>query len=64
MARVEAERDAAREQVKRVREKHGPIAAHYGDPDDDDNLVTACGECEVPYPCDTVRALDGSEAGR
>lgn len=56
------ERDHLAEQVKRVREKHSPIAVHMGDPDDDDTLITACGECEVPYPCDTIRALDGEEA--
>ena len=59
-----AERDAAREQVKRVRGQHHPIAAHLGDPDDDDNLITACNECEVPYPCAIIRALDEAEADR
>ena len=58
------QRDAAREQVKRVRDRHHPIAAHLGDPDDDDNLITACNECEVPYPCAIIRALDEAEADR
>lgn len=53
-----AGRDRLAEQVKRVRDRHQPVAAHLGDPDDDDNLITACSDCEVPYPCPTVRTLD------
>lgn len=50
--------------VKRVRDLHRPVAAHAGDPDDDDTLTTACAYCSVPYPCQTIAALDGTEAGR
>ena len=59
----QSERDRLAEQVKRVRDVHRPVSAWAGDPDDDDNLTTACMHCEVPYPCDTIRALDGTEAG-
>jgi hypothetical protein len=52
-----AERDELRAVVARVREIHQPV--DYGD-------VIACGVCEepggevVPWPCETVQALDGT----
>lgn len=58
-----ADRDQLSEQVKRVRALHFPICAYVGDPDDDE-LILACNHCEVPSPCDTIRALDGEEADR
>lgn len=59
---VVEERDRLAEQVKRVRALHRPAAAYLGDPDDDDNLITVCTHCEAPYPCSTIRTLDGAEA--
>lgn len=59
---MRTERDAAREQVKRVREEH---------PRRDDPTGPVCGGCgldayeeSVPWPCPTISALDGTEPGR
>lgn len=69
--RFKAERDDLRDeraalaaQVKRVRELHYPVAVSAGDPDNDDDLTTACAFCAVVYPCITVRALDGEPKGQ
>lgn len=61
LATVRAERDEAREQVKRVRTRHvgqcgGFCAAEPCECGDDDLL---CAECETPHPCPTVLDLDG-----
>jgi hypothetical protein len=63
-SRLYLEHTRLAEQVKRVSALHRPVAAHAGDPDDDDTLMTACAYCSVPYPCQTIAALDGTEAGR
>ena len=50
---IAAERDAAREQVKRVRKMHSAVI-----------LGGTCTTCGHATPCPTVRALDGAEADR
>lgn len=63
-SRLHLEHTRLAEELKRVSDLHRPVAAHAGDPDDDDTLTTACAYCSVPYPCQTITALDGTEAGR
>ena len=57
---AEDERDAVREQVKRVRALHVPHEC--GDPDCDQQ--GDCDVCDEPHPCHTVRALGGTEPGQ
>lgn len=58
--RAEAERDAAREQVKRVRDMHTKFVCNCGA--DHGIGCAGCGDDE--YPCPSLLALDGTEAGR
>jgi chromosome segregation ATPase len=64
LAALRAERDALAEQVKRVRDLHSPVTGLPG------TGGPVCRHCvtydgqTVPAPCDTIRALDGTEAGR
>jgi len=55
-ALAEQERDEAREQVKRVRDRH------WRHEDGTDEGL--CNECRTPSPCAEIRALDGTEAGQ
>ena len=47
------ELEALRAQVQRVRESHWPNSYSFVD------RGYSCGHCGHPYPCDTIRALDG-----
>ena len=70
LAEVAAERDALAASVARVRELHAPRP--YADADlrtvSPSLPAEVCGSCwmhsdsAVPYPCPTIRALDGSES--
>ena len=70
LAEVTAERDALAASVARVRELHAPRP--YADADlrtvSPSLPAEVCGSCwmhsdsAVPYPCPTIRALDGSES--
>ena len=41
--------------IERVRELHWPNSDSFDDRD------YSCGHCGHPYPCDTIRALDGGD---
>lgn len=63
--RTRTERDAAREQVKRVRARHAPQCGgacnlDYGCECASGDLE--CAECETPHPCPTILDLDRTEA--
>ena len=51
--RLRAERAEAT--IERVRELHWPNSYSFVD------RGYSCGHCGHPYPCDTIRALDGLE---
>jgi len=57
LAVVIAEKDEARAALDRVRALH--VKREYGHAEQ-----TVCDRCDEPYPCATVRALDGSEVAR
>lgn len=66
--RAEAERDQLRRRVQAVRALH-PEHEHTGFPacamlhGGGCAYDTTCSSCHQPYPCPTIRALDGAEGG-
>ena len=54
IAALVAEVERLREQVEAVREHHVPVDANYYAA-----TVTECCSCPGPWPCPTIRALDG-----
>lgn len=49
---LRAERDALAARVDAAKALHNERGAKFG---------TMCSECEAPFPCPTLRALEGSE---
>jgi hypothetical protein len=52
--------DRLRETVDKVRALHKPL----GSPTGSDDPRVVCDDCDVPYPCPTLRALDGETPAR
>lgn len=65
--KAERERDEAREQVQRVRDRHYGVchgACGLDDACECEERDLVCAECNDRYPCPTIRTLDGTEADR
>ena len=61
LARAERERDAAREQVARVRQLHRQVCSGAcGLPDDCEcaDTLTICDTCHEMWPCPTISTID------
>lgn len=50
-----ADLEEAQATIERVRELHWPNSYSFVD------RGYSCGHCGHPYPCDTIRALDGGD---
>lgn len=62
-----AERDAARVGMEKLRGLHRGVcvgACGLDDACECEERDLACDECSASWPCDTIRALDGTEAAR
>jgi hypothetical protein len=61
------ERNSLAEQVKHIRGRHRAVcqgACGLDDACECEERDLFCDECNEQWPCSTIRALDGSEAGR
>ena len=66
VSRAEAERDAARVGMEKLRDLHRGVcvgACGLDDACECEERDLACAECAASWPCATIRALDGTEAG-
>lgn len=64
---ADKETTGLREQLKRVRGLHRGVcvgACGLDDACECEERDLACDECSASWPCDTIRALDGTEAAR
>lgn len=64
---ADKETTGLREQLERVRGLHRGVcvgACGLDDACECEERDLACDECSASWPCDTIRALDGTEAGR
>ena len=62
LAEVTAERDALAASVARVREGHTPYPDYLPGPNGVPIRWERCQGCNGAYPCQPIRALDGSES--
>src|SRR5690606_9245456 len=65
--RLRAERDAARVGMEKLRDLHRGVcvgACGLDDACECEERDLACAECAASWPCATIRALDGTEAGQ
>ena len=65
--RLRAERDAARVGMEKLRGLHRGVcvgACGLDDACECEERDLACAECAASWPCATIRALDGTEAGQ